>query len=70
MHCLTTRFIQKNLKLLVIFFIYFIILSTPSTNSRFLYLHKFLNNTSDQTIQIKTQNPLYYGTEGVLYSSQ
>jgi hypothetical protein len=26
----------------------------------------FLNKTSGQTVQTKTQNPLYYGTEGVV----
>jgi hypothetical protein len=25
-----------------------------------------LNKTSGQTLQVKTQNPLYYGTEGVV----
>jgi hypothetical protein len=27
----------------------------------------FLNKTSGQTVQTKTQNPLYYGTEGVVH---
>ncbi len=25
-----------------------------------------MNKTSDQTLKVKTQNPLYYGTEGVV----
>ncbi len=58
---------SKKFGIIIYFFVtYFTIQSTLSTTFRFLYLHKFLNKTSGQTIQTKTQNPLSYGTEGVL----
>ena len=46
---------------------YFIIYSILSTTFQFLYLKKNLNKTSDQTLQTKTQNLLYCGTEGVIF---
>ena len=67
MQRLTTHLIQFFLKLLIILFVTsFIIYSTLSTTFRFLYLQKNLNKTSGQTLQAKTENPLYCGTEGVV----
>ena len=56
---------SKILKLLFIFLTYFIIQSTLSTTLCFYICINFLNKTSVQTVQAKTQNILYYGTEGV-----
>ena len=74
MQRLTTCFIQKFLKLLfilfellfILFVTYFIIYSILSITFHFLYLQKKIDKTSDQTLQTKTQNPLYCGTEGVV----
>ncbi len=46
--------------------IYFIIYSILSITFYFLICKKNLNKTSDQTLQSKTQNLLYCGTERVL----
>jgi hypothetical protein len=46
----------------------FIIYSTLSTTFYFLYLQNKLNKTNGQTLQAKTENPLYYRTEGVYYN--
>jgi hypothetical protein len=66
---LITRLIQIFLKLLIILFVTsFIIYSTLSTTFYFLYLQNKLNKTNGQTLQAKTENPLYYRTEGVYYN--
>ena len=57
---LTTRLIQKILKLLFILFV------TLSTTFHFYTCKKNLNKTSGQTLQAKTKNLLYCGTEGVV----
>ena len=49
---------------------YFIIYNTLSTTFRFFIFAKKLNKTSGQTLHAKTQNPLYCGTEGVLFVSK